>query len=1228
MRGTLLSVLVSLIFVSVSSPLLAQQVTGTIKGVVTDPSGATIANATVDITNKATGLTRTVTTNTEGEYSAPDLPFGVYRVSVKQASFKESVTDNVDLHVSSSAITNIVLQLGSATETVTVEANEIQVQTDNSQLAGVVDGQQVRELPLNGRNFVALTQLQPGVSASKSFDAVGKGLKGGVDFAVNGNSMTNNLFLVDGANNNDIGSNRTILIYPSLESIAEFKLLRNAYGPEYGQASGGVINIVTRGGTNNWHGSVFYAGRNDVLNAYNYFAAGQAANDRAAGIIHPATGTVYSNPNKDKPILRRNDYGYSLGGPVKKDKLFFFWSQEWNREVRGVPRTGCVPNAAELNGDFSGGITCGDTMAAGFPAALQLNGNKYVMDPTQILPAMKTYMQQYPAPNQNCPVTPAGDSAAAPGSNGCKNWQVFPGTHLNWRQENARGDFNMTKKHTVMFRYTQDSWVNPAPNAGYWGDDGFTTLESNWSQPSKSIVGRVTSILGVHLINDAEFSYSNNRILVTAGGTNAGLLSQINTAFPTLFPTSVKTHPLGLPVINTGNTGQGGSAPQLLAPWSNNEDLYGVRDDLTWVKGPHTFKFGVFLGFNGKNEFNGGGGAERFNAGTGDGSVQPSGANVKTGMAFANAMIPGNQYQLGENSTDVYINMRWRDYEFYFGDSWKVNRKLTVDYGFRYSLLFTPYVPTGNATNFQPSLYDPNKPATDACNGLWVVPGKDPCGKANAIFGLNPPLSSGVPGPNKYLANQNYHLIAPRLGIAYDLFGDGKTAIRAGLGQFFQRDKVGGTSYILAANAPFSFSASNITRTLDGASLPSISGLAGSPTGGKDPSNATPNSWQWNIAVERSLYKDTSLEVAYVGNRAVHQVTTSDINEIPQSAWGTAAFSKPGPNLGDTSPTVQLNTYRPYSNYDFLTWWAHLGDAHYHALQTVFKTRFNRVQANLSYTWSHSIGNVPLDEANGSVNYQTLTSGFNPSFDRGNTQINRPQIFVGNIIVPLPELKGSNALVRETAGGWQISSIFTAESGPSTTIFQGGVSENLKNVIGCTSGSASDATCDQHGLNSAYGTGADSPGWNPGANHRPDVTGTDCNAGQNGPNVFNPNAFTLVGHHIGDVGNESSGYCHGPKYVDIDMTVQKTWKLGERLNLQFALSAFNLLNHPNFGYPGGAPGSPVGSVNCGAAVGGLYNACSPTNNVITSQSAGSNLKLSSIIPNNDRELQYGLKITF
>ncbi|HET7207387.1 MAG TPA: TonB-dependent receptor, partial [Terriglobales bacterium] len=351
-------------------PVYAQKITGTISGVVTDPSGAVVPGATVEITNTGTGLVRNAVTNDMGEYTAPDLPNGVYRIVVKQASYKESVTSNVELHVASTALVNVQLQLGSTTEQVTVEANAITVQTDSAQLGEVVVGKQVTELPLNGRNFVGLTQIQPGVSSARSFDAVGKGLKGGVDFAVNGNSMSNNLFLVDGANNNDVGSNRTILIYPSIDSIAEFKMLRNSYGPEYGQASGGVINIVTKSGSNDWHGGVFYFGRNDALNSYDWFAARQAAGDRGANTFNPATGSIYSNPNQDKPILRRNDFGYSFGGPIKRDKLFFFWSQEWNREVRGVSRTGCVPSLAERNGDFSN-VTCGDTLTNPFPVGLR-----------------------------------------------------------------------------------------------------------------------------------------------------------------------------------------------------------------------------------------------------------------------------------------------------------------------------------------------------------------------------------------------------------------------------------------------------------------------------------------------------------------------------------------------------------------------------------------------------------------------------------------------------------------------------------------------------------------------------------------------------------------------------------------------------------------------------------------------------------------------------------------
>src|SRR5579885_3009356 len=537
-----------LILLLLLAPAYGQKITGTISGSVTDPSGAVVPDATGTITNTETGLQRVTTSNVSGEFSAPDLHAGLYKVVIKQSNFKEFIADKVELHVSSEATINAQLQLGNSNETVTVEANTIQVQTDNASLGEVVEGQQVRDLPLNSRNFVALTQLAPGVSAANQFDAVGKGLRGGVDFAVNGNSIKDNLFLVDGVNNNDIGSNRTILIYPSLDSIAEFKMVRNSYGPEYGQAGGAVISIITRGGTNQWHGGVFYSGRNDKLDAYDFFSAQNAVADRTRNVINPVTGTVYSSPNQDKPILRHNDWGYHIGGPIKKDKLFFFWNQEWNREIRSVFRQGCVPNAAERTGDFSGGLTCGDFVtsltAPGGPIGIPNSvttapGSNVIASP---LGATTDLMGFYPLPNQTCDVTPIGATAAAGNSASCNNWKANLSSAVFWREENARGDYYLTKNHLVMFKYTQDSWSNPAPNLGYWGDDAFPQLQSNWAQPSKSLVGKLTSTIGSHLINDAAFAYSNNRILITPGGTSPSLTATLTTDFPTLFPQNLKAH--------------------------------------------------------------------------------------------------------------------------------------------------------------------------------------------------------------------------------------------------------------------------------------------------------------------------------------------------------------------------------------------------------------------------------------------------------------------------------------------------------------------------------------------------------------------------------------------------------------------------------------------------------------------------------------------------------------
>src|SRR6267154_855125 len=328
--------------VCLSLPLTAQKVTGTIAGVVTDQAGAVISGAEVTAKNAETGTSRSAKSGAGGDYAIADLPAGTYDVSVKQSSFREFVSKGVQLFVSSTATVNATLTVGSATDQVTVEANALQVETSTGAVGNVVEGNQVRELPLNGRSFAQLTQLMPGVSPQSNFDSKHKGLEAGVDFSVKGNNTTGNVFLVDGVNNNDIGSNRTILVYPSIDAIQEFKILRNSYGPEFGQAMGAIVNIVTKGGTNQFHGGAFYFGRNDALNATDYF-------NNKTGIA------------KDK--LRRNDFGYNVGGPIVKDKLFFFWSQEWNRELRGAARSAGVPTKEEKQGHFENlrivkGVAC------------------------------------------------------------------------------------------------------------------------------------------------------------------------------------------------------------------------------------------------------------------------------------------------------------------------------------------------------------------------------------------------------------------------------------------------------------------------------------------------------------------------------------------------------------------------------------------------------------------------------------------------------------------------------------------------------------------------------------------------------------------------------------------------------------------------------------------------------------------------------------------------------
>lgn len=1252
-RAIAMWTLAGVLFVLLLSPFAAyaQNYAGSVRGTVTDPSGAAVAGATVTLRDVGTNATSETTTTDTGGYSFGNVSVGVYEVTVKAGSFKEYLAKDVEVHVSTSTEVNAKLTMGSTSEVVSVEASDIQVQTTTSDVGAVIEGTQVRELPLNGRNFMALTQLQPGVSANNGFDSKDKGLQGGADFSVNGNPSTNNLFLIDGVNNNDVGSNRTILIYPSVDSIAEFKMLTNSYGPEYGQASGAIISITTRSGENQFHGGVFYEGRNDKLNANNF------------------ANTTTNNP---KPPLRRNDWGYYVGGPILKNKLFFWWNEEWNRDIRGNLVSTCVPTAAERSGDFSADVTsalaslnsggkatdnttCNAPPPANFtqavkggpftatsniPVGFQQAGNPYaIANPDAVGQLLAAY---YPLPNRTS-VVPNSDI----------NFAQNQSSRVPWREENIRLDYDVSKMNRISFRYTQDAWSFPAPNNAFgWGDDPFATYQGSWQQPSKSIMGKLTTQISSSLVNDFEFGYAHNAIITTPGGTDPTLSSQFDAAMPSVWPASGKT-PGGIPTVWGGLQNYGNfSSIWAIVGYDNHMNLYTYQDNLSKIQGNHAWKFGGNFSSNQKveNQF-GGGDRPTFSI-----SNNGWGQTIVTGNALANMLLPGTGTPLAYNSatcnktanaagcpqqiqgvSETNINPvdqgRWHDIEFYVGDVWRIRRNVTLTYGFRWSFLREPYDDNNQMASFSLADYNPAGNPKDACNGVILVPGTNFCSLAAATTGL--PLSAGTPGVNRALTNNANHNIAPRLGIAWDIFGTGKTALRIGGGQFYQRERVS-PQVGLSNTAPFSVGA-NVNRPLDTAV--SLANASTSPSGGRSPRAVTPNSWQWNLSIEQQLARNTALQVGYVGNVGNHQTTTYDTNQVPDSLFATGAF------LGGTSQgaTPSINILRPAANFSTINFFSRDGHSNYHSLQVLFRSKlrnFSTIQA--AYTWSHTIANFEEDAANGGASQGSFTDVQNLRADKGNATINRPNIFVLNEVFFLPKLEHRNEILRQTAGGWEFNTIFTAENGNSISVYQNGLSSatallDPKAPVPTCSFAGKSFPCG--GLQSLTGTGYN-------LTNRPDaVPGTSCNSGVSGNQIFNPNAFTLIGYQIGTIGTAPRGACQGPHYVDADMELSKNWQIKEKFRLRFSMDFFNAFNHPNFDATyiqgtGGNNGSGAfyngGGVYCGAAnAGGLYQPCSPTNNVISAYGAtnpgigGANKGFgSTIVTKPARELQYGLKLTF
>ena len=1054
-------------------PLAAQKVTGIISGSVTDSAGAVVNGAEVSATNTATGEVRTAKTSDQGQYTIAELPAGNYDVSVKQTNFKEYVSKGVTVFVSSTTTVNPVLNVGSVTEQMTVEATAVQVETATGAIGNVVEGNQVRELPLNGRSFAQLTQLMPGVSPASNFDSKHKGLEAGVDFSVNGNNTTANIFMVDGVNNNDIGSQRTILVYPSIDAIQEFKILRNSYGPEYGQAMGAVINIVTKSGTNQFHGGAYYFGRNAALNATDYF-------NNLNGI--------------KKDALQRNDYGYNIGGPILKDKLFFFWSEEWNKELRGKLRSARVPTAAEQAGDFT-------NIRTGCENAPTIGGVVQTHVPAgQTSPTGQLIVNLFPLPNVANPVN-------------CQNWAVSLKAPINWREENIRIDYQLSKTWSVMGRYTQDHWNQPSPSTlGYWGDDNYPSVDPNWSQPGYQATIKVTKLLGSTAVNDFQLSYAANRITVSAGGSNPGIVQQINQSYTTVFPLSGKLYGInmGYPIF-WGGLGSGAGDQNLwnMGPWKNNEELYILKDDYSKVHGAHTFKVGFLASNNRKNEVSGGTSGE---------AAAYWGANANnTGNGTFNALWNQVTWGFGEPATNPYAETRWHDYEGYFGDTWKVRRNITVEYGARYSFLRNPFSRTNTIASWQRNLYVPGVtgPAL-ACDGLMVVPGTNPCPQ----FGF----AGGVPGPNRSLKNNKNDAIAPRLGIAWDPTGDGKMSFRAGVGQFYQRERISNYLY-LATNSPFSVSAGG-SRPLSGAVPAGSLTASASPSWGLDPSADLPQTWQYNLTFERELSHDSKLELAYVANRGGNILRYKDGNGVLPGQYVNFALNNN--NNVRFAPSFGTINYGEWS-----------AGSNYNALQALYRTHVKSLDAQFAYTWSKSLATTDITNSGNQSNTSTQTDPNNPHLDYGPTTINRPNIFTSNIVYDLPTMTGKSAPMRTALGGWELAAILSYANGPSESIF--GLNGGATNAPGGIQGT---------GINT---------------NNKPNRVLQDCRS-HGGPKYqwYNPGAFTLDHYVLGTFGNSHVGSCSGPGLANTDFSVYKNFKVTERVNMQFRMEFYNLFNKTQF----------------------------------------------------------------
>jgi outer membrane receptor protein involved in Fe transport len=1113
----------------VSSVSFGQKITASLTGTVTDPSGAVVAGASVTLHNNDTNTdVVSVQTDSSGEYTASELPLGTYTVTVVGKGFKKFVATGVTLHVGEQRSLDIKLAVGSVAEEVTVTASTIPIQTTSAAQDSTITGTQVRELQLNNRNFEQLVTLQPGV-ANGLPDQIGFGISNTDDVSVNGERSSSNNWTVDGADINDTGSNSTLLNVPSVDALSEFTLERSTYDAQYGRSGGGQINVVTKSGTSQFHGDAYEFFRNNVLDANEYFNKG------AGGA---------------RPPFRYNDFGGTVGGPVfipghyntDKSKTFFFFSEELRRTRTPGTNILAIPNPEELTGSFAG-LTTVDSMGNTIPVTLNSNSAPAgCITGTQINPSCFSANAKAYIANIYSKFTP--NSALGDGLT--ENYTIPESAADDYRQEIIRLDQKITNRVQAFARYMQDKVPTTEPG-GLFAGGGLPGISSTATNaPGRNFVAHVTMELSSNVMNEVAFDDTWGAIdsHITGLITNPAFLGALS--FGTGLPF---TDPYGrVPGVTISGV-QGVGIP--VSPYFERNIDKQVYDNVSISHGSHTIRTGLSLQFLRKTE----------------NAVNPTNGSFTFGNdygnpAFANFLL-GNADGFSQASRDIIPDLHFPDVGAYVQDDWKVTHTFTLNLGLRYEYFAPPKDDNQVLDNFDPLFYNPLAapiidPATGAfASGQPATPQNYANGLIIAQNACNPNLYYAPPvppygptcSPYGLTVNPSYNTFSPRLGFAWDVFGNGKTALRGGYGRYYDRTLDGIEEQNSFTNPPFLGNVAVVATTPTAANgagddlfdkptagtvVPPTSPVSLHATG--TPQFQIPYDDQWSLSIEQELMPDTRLEVAYVGNRANHLLGEFDLNQVPLNVRES------------TGTLVDVNAIRPYLGYNSITEIAPLFHSNYNSLQVSVNRRVAEgLNLGVAYTWSKTLTNNPSDRSD--APYDTYNFGA----DYGPASFSLAQVLVINYVYDLPFYKSQQGLLGHALGGWEVSGISSFQTGFPTTIYQ---YYDPFNVVHYCAPPYTEAGCPANTY--LGGIGIDPSVVAP----RPDrAAGASCSGPGTVNQFINTVAFTDA---VGHFGSSGRGICTAPGLNNWDIALMKNIKISERFNMQFRSEFFNAFNHVSF----------------------------------------------------------------